>query len=99
MLRRKWEVVHVLRKGKTKKRKMEKQIKTDKSTMSLPTEFHSRGGEGGRQTHNNIQHIGGTHNNQVQISSLPQTIDSDKQQHKFQFRRKSLMCNLQCKKC
>lgn len=56
-------------------------------------------GGGGRQTHNNIQHIGGTHNNQVQISSLPQTIDSDKQQHKFQFRRKSLMCNLQCKKC
>lgn len=41
MLSRKWEVVHVLRKGKTKKRKMEKQIKTDKSTVSLPTEFHS----------------------------------------------------------
>lgn len=75
MLSRKWEVVHVLRKGKTKKkRKKEKQIKADKSTMILPTEFVSRGG----QTHNNIQHIGGTHNNQVQISSLPQTIDSDK---------------------
>lgn len=54
---------------------MEKQIKADKSTMILPTEFLSRGGG---QTHNNIQHIGGTHNNQVQISSLPQTIDSDK---------------------
>lgn len=68
---------------------MGKQIKTDKSTMSLPTEFHSHVCVcvcGGGQAHNNIQHIGGTHNNQVQISSLPQTIDSDKQQHKFKFR-------------